>query len=137
MNYHKMLLSIATIVLSLAPAFCWSPVPGTENRLFRRSAEASVSSTSINDKCVNVSPSILAEIKGYRPIVERIGEAIINGSYKGIAYNNLTDFVDNYGARLTGSESLEKAIDHVLATMTNIGLDNVHSEDVIAPKWVR
>lgn len=132
-----MLLSVATLIPLITTAFCWSPVPFTENRLFRRSAEENVNSISINDKCANVSPSILTEIQRYRPIVERIGEAILNGSYKGIAYNNLTDFVDTYGARLTGSESLEKAIDHVLATMTNIGLDNVHSEDVIAPKWVR
>ncbi len=137
MNYHKMIFPLTFIILLITTAFCWSPVPSTENRLFRRSVEENVSSTVSNNKCANVSPSILAEIQRYRPTVEKIGTAILNGSYKGVAYNNLTDFVDTYGARLTGSESLEKAIDHVLATMTNIGLDNVHSEDVIAPKWVR
>ncbi|CAL8097346.1 unnamed protein product [Orchesella dallaii] len=87
--------------------------------------------------CNNVSQSLLEEIRRYKPLVDQIGQIIINGTFKGIAYRNLSEFVDNYGARLTGSESLEKSIDHVLETMKFIGLDDAHCEDVTAPKWVR
>ncbi|ODN03873.1 Carboxypeptidase Q [Orchesella cincta] len=87
--------------------------------------------------CTNVSQSLLEEIKRYQPIVNQIGQLILNGTYKGIAYKNLSEFVDNFGSRLTGSESLEKSIDHVLNTMKFIGLDDAHCEDVTAPKWVR
>lgn len=45
--------------------------------------------------------------------------------------------VDKFGARMTGSPSLEKAIDYVVDEMKAAGLSNVHTQDVVVPNWVR
>ena len=53
------------------------------------------------------------------------------------AYKRLSVLVDNFGHRFTGSPNLEKAIDWILAEMKKDGLDNVRSEPVMVPHWVR
>ena len=87
--------------------------------------------------CSSVSAALLQEIRGYKPIVNKIIDSVMNGEFKGSAYKDLEYFVDNFGSRLTGSEALEKSIDFILSKMSEIGLDEVHSENVTAPKWVR
>lgn len=96
----------------------------------------SESNPDINN-CQNVSTSVLEQIRSYKGKVQMISEAILNGSFKGTALKDLTYFVDKYGSRLTGSESLENSIDYILSTMKELGFENVHSENVTAPKWVR
>ncbi|HKT81062.1 MAG TPA: M20/M25/M40 family metallo-hydrolase [Vicinamibacterales bacterium] len=54
-----------------------------------------------------------------------------------IAYTRLATLVDTFGHRLSGSQSLEKAIDWILAEMRADGLDNVRGEPVMVPHWVR
>jgi carboxypeptidase Q len=49
----------------------------------------------------------------------------------------LGNLVDGFGHRLSGSASLEAAIDWVLAQMKNDGLENVRGERVMVPHWVR
>jgi carboxypeptidase Q len=44
---------------------------------------------------------------------------------------------ETYGNRLSGSQSLEKAIDWVIAKMKEDGLQNVRGEPVMVPHWVR
>lgn len=53
------------------------------------------------------------------------------------AWNKLARMTDGFGHRLSGSESLERAIDWMLAEMRREGLDNVRGEPVMVPKWVR
>lgn len=53
------------------------------------------------------------------------------------AYARLTELTDRFGPRLSGSENLERAIDWILARMKEDGLDNVHGEPVMVPRWVR
>jgi carboxypeptidase Q len=53
------------------------------------------------------------------------------------AWDRLAELTDTYGARLTGSENLSRAIGWAAATMTADGLDNVRTEKVVAPHWVR
>lgn len=53
------------------------------------------------------------------------------------AWDRLAELTDTYGARLTGSENLARAIDWATATMRTDGLDNVRTEKVMAPRWVR
>jgi carboxypeptidase Q len=53
------------------------------------------------------------------------------------AYRRLGRLVDTFGHRLSGSASLEAAIDWVLDFMKADGLENVHGQPVMVPRWVR
>lgn len=53
------------------------------------------------------------------------------------AYSRLTELVDGFGHRFSGSVSLEQAIDWILEEMESDGLDNVRGEPVMVPHWVR
>jgi carboxypeptidase Q len=53
------------------------------------------------------------------------------------AYRRLTELTDTFGARLNGSENLERAIDWAVETMKADGLENVRTEPVMVPHWVR
>jgi carboxypeptidase Q len=70
----------------------------------------------------------------YREVADRIIAAALADSS---AYARLGEMVDRVGHRLSGSESLERAIDWMLAEMTRDGLANVRGEPVMVPVWVR
>jgi carboxypeptidase Q len=53
------------------------------------------------------------------------------------AYRRLGRLVDTFGHRLSGSASLEAAIDWVLDLMRADGLENVRGQTVMVPRWVR
>ncbi len=53
------------------------------------------------------------------------------------AYRKLAWLCDRIGPRLSGSENLEKAVAWCSAEMKRDGLDNVHTEKVMVPHWVR
>jgi len=54
-----------------------------------------------------------------------------------MAYHRLAEMTDTYGNRLSGSASLEHAIDWILAGLKADGFANVHGEPVMVPHWVR
>ena len=65
-------------------------------------------------------------------------DQLINGALKdSAAWNRLAEMVDTYGARPSGSSNLESAIDWIVAQMKKDGLENVHTEPVMVPHWVR
>jgi carboxypeptidase Q len=70
----------------------------------------------------------------YRPIAQRI---IAESRANDFAWQRLAEVTDTYGPRLSGSETLEKAIDWAVAAMQQDGLENVRKEPVMVPKWVR
>ena len=53
------------------------------------------------------------------------------------AYARLTEMVDRFGPRFSGSENLELALDWILAEMESDGLSKVRGEKVLVPHWVR
>lgn len=53
------------------------------------------------------------------------------------AYSRLARLTDTFGHRLSGSASLESAIDWILAEMKRDGLQNVRGERAMVPHWVR
>ena len=53
------------------------------------------------------------------------------------AYLKLQELCDDIGNRLSGSESLEKAIEWAQQSMKNDGQENVRAEAVTIRKWVR
>lgn len=70
----------------------------------------------------------------YRDVANRLIAAATSDS---AAYARLTLLTDVFGPRFSGSESLERAIDWILAEMKKDSLENVRGEPVMVPRWVR
>ncbi|XP_012260575.2 carboxypeptidase Q-like [Athalia rosae] len=80
---------------------------------------------------------LLTEIESYAPLVDKIINETIYGSFKGSTWQELSMFVDTFGPRFTGTQNLENAIDYMLNRSVNEGLQNVHGEYAVVPHWVR
>jgi len=72
--------------------------------------------------------------QSYTPTANRLIDAALRDS---AAWQKLARLTDTFGHRLSGSASLEQAIDWMLAEMRREGFDNVRGEPVMVPKWVR
>ena len=73
-------------------------------------------------------------LDAYRdPAARLIGEAIAST----FAWERLALLSDTFGNRLSGSQALEDAIRWAVAEMKKDGLENVHTEPVKVPHWVR
>ena len=53
------------------------------------------------------------------------------------AWDRLAELTDTFGQRLSGSDNLNRAIAWAVETMKKDGLENVHTERVMMPRWVR
>ncbi len=67
------------------------------------------------------------------PAARLIGEALSDT----FAWRRLAVLTDSIGPRLSGSPELEHAIQWAAEEMRRDGLENVHTERVMVPKWVR
>jgi carboxypeptidase Q len=75
-----------------------------------------------------------AWLDAYRePAGRLIGEAVSST----FAWDRLAVLTDSIGNRLSGTPALDKAIQWAVAEMKKDGLENVHTERVMVPKWVR
>lgn len=84
------------------------------------------------------APSLRAQqpawLAPYRePAARLIGAAMTSD----FAWRRLALLTDSIGHRLSGSPQLERAIQWAVAEMKKDGLDNVHTESVMVPRWVR
>lgn len=70
----------------------------------------------------------------YRATTDRIIAAALSDS---AAYERVALLSDKFGHRLSGSASLEQALDWIIDEMTRDGLQNVRGEPVLVPHWVR
>ena len=68
---------------------------------------------------------------------ERAGRIIGAALTSDVAYKRLAWLTDRIGNRLSGSESLTRAIEWATAEMKRDKLDNVRAEKVMIPHWVR
>src|SRR3954471_15761842 len=75
-----------------------------------------------------------AWLEPYRePASRLIGEAVSST----FAWDRLAVLTDTIGNRLSGSPALDRAIQWAAAEMKKDGLENVHTERVMVPRWVR
>jgi carboxypeptidase Q len=75
-----------------------------------------------------------AWLDAYRePAARLVGEAMAGR----FAWDRLAFISDTFGSRLSGSESLEDTIRWAAQEMQKDGLENVHTEPVKVPHWVR
>src|SRR4249919_2540578 len=67
------------------------------------------------------------------PASRLIGEAVSST----FAWDRLAVLTDTIGNRLSGTPALDRAIQWAAAEMKKDGLENVHTERVMVPRWVR
>ena len=79
-------------------------------------------------------PPPTVKINAYRTAAARIIGAALTSDR---AYSRLAHLTDHIGNRISGSQSLERAIEWAVAEMKRDGLDNVRAEKVMVPHWVR
>ena len=73
-------------------------------------------------------------LNAYREDVARLMHAATSSDF---AWKRLAEFTDLHGARLSGSDNLSRAIAWSVEKMKADGLENVHTEPVMVPYWVR
>ena len=71
------------------------------------------------------------------PFRANAGKLINAANADQFGWDRLAELTDTYGQRLSGSENLNRAIAWAVETMKKDGLENVHTERVMIPKWVR
>src|SRR5262245_30281896 len=70
----------------------------------------------------------------YREVSAHLIGAALSDTF---AWQRLAFLTDTIGHRLSGSPQLDRAIEWAAAEMKRDGLENVHTEKVIVPHWVR
>jgi carboxypeptidase Q len=75
-----------------------------------------------------------AWVDTYRDVAARIIGDALSSTF---AWDRLALMGDTFGHRLSGSKGLEDAIQWAVAEMKKDGLENVHTEPVTVPHWVR
>lgn len=119
---------------------------------------ASISTDSAKLEC-NLPQNVIDEIAGYTNVTNTILDYFIRGPFKGETwkrYKNvyytyicmyilrfclcffyycvylyrISDFVDKFGSRISGSQNLEDSIDYVIAMATKEELENIHTHNV-------
>src|SRR5689334_5107396 len=78
--------------------------------------------------------SVPGWVSTYRDTATRLIRAATGDDF---AWQRLAELTDTYGNRLAGSENLPRAIAWAADAMRRDGLDNVHTERVMVPHWVR
>ena len=81
--------------------------------------------------------STAAQTSWLEPYRANAGKLIAAASADQFAWDRLAELTDTYGQRLSGSDNLNRAIAWAVETMKKDGLDNVHTERVMIPRWVR
>ncbi|MDO8501567.1 MAG: M28 family metallopeptidase [Gemmatimonadaceae bacterium] len=105
-----------------------------KNRMFVCVSGISVLTFLVAQSAPAQQPTATPLANAYRATADRMIAAALADSS---AWNRLALLTDKFGPRLSGSESLEAAIDWILAQMKSDGLQNVRGEPVMVPKWVR
>ena len=75
-----------------------------------------------------------AWLDAYREPAGRLIGAAVSSTF---AWQRLSVLTDTIGNRLSGSPALDRAIEWATSEMKRDGLENVHTERVMVPKWVR
>ena len=80
------------------------------------------------------SASAQVNIEPHRAAADRLIDAATRDS---AAHRRLSALADRFGHRFSGSQSLESAIDWIIAEMKKDGFENVRKEPVTVTHWVR
>ena len=78
--------------------------------------------------------AILCDCKSSPQSAHPTSAPVVNDNF---AFKRLETLCDKFGSRFSGSTNLEMAIDWIVGEMNKDGLENVHTEPVMVPHWVR
>jgi carboxypeptidase Q len=73
-------------------------------------------------------------LDGYRDAAARLIGTALSDTF---AWRRLAELTDTFGHRLSGSQSLEDAIQWAVREMQQDGLEHIRTEPVMVPRWVR
>jgi carboxypeptidase Q len=74
------------------------------------------------------------DVSAHRAAADRLIDMATRDS---AAHRRMAMLSDKFGSRFSGSASLERAIDWILAEMKQDGFENVHGEPVMVNHWIR
>jgi len=118
---------LLVIVLVIVPVFGQQPSTQSAQQ------QAIAQSSAAPQTTAQLSPPRV-KIEDYRERASRIIGAALTSD---LAYRRLAWLTDRIGNRLSGSESLQRAIEWAASEMKSDGLEDVHTEKVMVPHWVR
>ncbi|XP_031626314.1 carboxypeptidase Q-like [Contarinia nasturtii] len=139
-RYFYAILALVLVVLGVVIIFKFTSVSNEihANEVLGTTAEVNSNiADNVKDQCASLTQELIDEIKAYQPLVHEIANAIVAGKYSGDTWNALAEMTDKFGGRMSGSKSLENAIDYMVDEMKKAGLDNVHTENATVPHWER
>src|SRR6185503_6723997 len=102
--------------------------------LFRLPLAALVGLAILVPQAFTQVPARVAWLDPYRDASSRLIHAATADDF---AWRRLAELTDHHGNRLSGSENLTRAIAWAAEAMKKDGLENVRTEPVLVPKWVR
>ncbi len=105
-------------------------IPRSLSRLLAASALA-VLATAVAPPAPTAGQQIANQ---YRDVANRLIDA---ATANHDAYARVTELVERFGPRISGSVALERAIDWMLVEMERDGLENPRGDPVLVPHWVR
>lgn len=80
---------------------------------------------------------LIKEIWSYEKTKNDILSYVLRGEFKGKTYDELSKFVDKFGARPSGSNVLENSIDYMINLTRSEGVTEIITEELEVPHWVR
>jgi carboxypeptidase Q len=83
------------------------------------------------------SQDFVQDVLSHADDAAKIIHAATSNPWMGTTYQRLAQMVDTFGPRIVGSTNLENAIDFIVSALNADGLDNVHTEPVKVPHWIR
>ncbi|CAG9562976.1 unnamed protein product [Danaus chrysippus] len=87
-------------------------------------------------KSCDIGP-LAEEIASYESVVKEIINYVTNGPFKGKTYDELSKFVDTFGARPSGSQVLEDSIDYMIQLTKEEDINDIVTEELEVPHWMR
>lgn len=122
--------TILALALLLVPVLAQQPAQVSTQSAQQQAARRTVAP----QPAPSPLPPPRVKIEDYRERASRIIGAALTSD---VAYRRLAWLTDRIGNRLSGSESLERAVEWAVAEMKRDRLDNVRAEKVMVPHWVR
>ncbi|XP_077296889.1 carboxypeptidase Q-like [Arctopsyche grandis] len=84
-----------------------------------------------------LSENVRENIANYAQVTNDIIDYFVKGPLKGKTWNSLSEFVDTFGNRLSGTKNLENSIDYMIEKTRENNIKNVYTEEVEVPYWLR
>ncbi|CAH2979585.1 unnamed protein product [Chilo suppressalis] len=80
---------------------------------------------------------LIEEIAGYSKIRDVILNYVLEGDFTSKTYDELAKFVDKFGARPSGTDTLEQSIDYMIQLTHDEGFEDITTEELEVPHWTR